>query len=164
MRRIQLKSELRVEEIEQHYRNARDGVSRSQWQIIWLLAQGKRSEEIEAISGYSVKWIRILAGRYNREGAEGIGDKRAGHSGRKAELRVKQQIRLKALVVAAAERHENWNGRRVAAWLSEELGHPVHVQRGYEWLRKLGFSPQVGRRQHVRANKEAQKAFKKRSR
>src|SRR5947209_4360674 len=114
MRRIQLKQDLSVEEIEQQYRSASDGASRSQWQIIWLLAQGKRSEEVEAVTGYSVKWVRILAGRYNREGAEGIGDKRAGHSGRKAELSQKQQTQLKGLIVAAAERRENWNGRRVA--------------------------------------------------
>src|SRR5438876_6270313 len=143
MRRIELKPDLSVEEIEKRYRRASDGASRSQWQIIWLLAQGKRSEEVEAITGYSVKWIRILASRYNREGAEGIGDKRAGHSGRKAELSQKQQAALKGLLVAAAERHENWNGRRVADWLSETLGHSVHVQRGYEWLSKLGFTPQV---------------------
>jgi len=153
-----------VEEIEKQYRSASDGASRSQWQIIWLLAQGKRSEEVEAMTGYSVKWIRILASRYNRAGVEGIGDKRAGHSGRKAELSVKQQVELKGLLVAASERHENWGGRRVAVWLSETLGHPVHMQRGYEWLSKLGFSPQVGRQQHVKANEEAQRAFKKRSR
>jgi hypothetical protein len=36
---------LTTEELEKHYRKARDGVDRSQWQIIWLVAQGKHSGE-----------------------------------------------------------------------------------------------------------------------
>ena len=39
---------LSVEEIEKHYRNASEGVERSQWQIIWLLATGITSREVEA--------------------------------------------------------------------------------------------------------------------
>jgi transposase len=151
-----------MEELEKRYRRADDGVSRSQWQIIWLLAQGQRSEEIHKSTGYSVKWIQVLARRYNTAGAAGIGDKRTGHSGRKAELKPSQQAQLKTILQEAQARNEYWTGPRVAAWISDQVGHPVHVQRGYEWLARLGFSPQIPRRQHVEAKLEDQAVFKKR--
>jgi hypothetical protein len=48
------------EELAKRYRKARAGVDRSQWQIIWLLVQGKHSGEVAAITGYRVGWIRAL--------------------------------------------------------------------------------------------------------
>jgi hypothetical protein len=44
-KRIQIAAHLTVEQLEKHYRQAKDGVERSHYQIIWLLAQGKRTEE-----------------------------------------------------------------------------------------------------------------------
>ena len=70
MRKIHLAEHLTVAEIEKRYRSASDGVGRSQWQIIWLLAQGKTSSEIEAVTDYSLTWIGTIARRYNAEGAQ----------------------------------------------------------------------------------------------
>jgi transposase len=154
---------LSIEETEAHYRRARDGVERSQWQIIWLLAQGKVSQEVKAVTGYSLDWIRAIARRYNAAGAAGIGDKRHGNPGRPGPLTARQQQALKTALSQAQARGERWNGRRVAQWLSAQLGREVHVQRGYEWLAKLGFSPQLPRPQHRQASQEDQRVFKKSS-
>src|SRR5258708_30430107 len=54
MRRLRMAEHLSVEEIEKRYRSANEGVERSQWQIIWLLAGGKTSREVEAAMGYSL--------------------------------------------------------------------------------------------------------------
>lgn len=164
MRRIRLEPHLSIDEIEAQYRRARDGVERSQWQIIWLLGQGKGSREIKAVTGYSLDWIRAIARRYNVEGAAGIGDKRHGNPGRPRPLTTHQQQTLKTALSEAQARGERWSGRRVAQWLSEQLGRVVHVQRGYEWLAKLGFSPQLPRPQHHQASEEDQQVFKKSSR
>lgn len=164
MRRIRLEPHLTVEAIEDQYRKARDGVARSQWQIIWLLAQGKDSAEVQAVTGYSLGWIRAVARRYNAEGASGIGDHRHQNPGRPNPLTSAQQQALKTELSQAQARGESWNGRRVAQWMSERLGRPIHMQRGYEWLAKLGFTPQVPRPRHVEANTEDQQVFKKSSR
>jgi transposase len=163
MRRIQLEPHLSIEAIEQHYRRAHDGVERSQWQIIWLLAQGKGSKEVQAVTGYSVDWIRAVARRYNAEGAAGMGDQRHHNRGRPSPLTPQQQQALKTELTQAQAQGERWSGRRVAQWISERLGRPIHMQRGYEWLAKLGFSPQVPRPRHVEANAEDQRVFKKSS-
>ena len=41
-KRIQIAQHLPIEELEQRYRQAKDGVERSHYQIIWLLAQGRQ--------------------------------------------------------------------------------------------------------------------------
>ena len=43
-KRLSIKEHISVQEIEKLYRGARDVVERSQWQIIWLLAKGSKSE------------------------------------------------------------------------------------------------------------------------
>ena len=56
-----------------------------------------------------------------------------------------------------------WSGRRVALWMSERVGRPIAVQRGYDYLQRLRYSPQVPRQRHVRADAAAQAQFKKSS-
>ena len=41
------------------------------------------------------------------------------------------------------------------------LERPVSEQRGWEWMRRLGFTPQRPRPRETRADPEAQAAFKK---
>lgn len=155
---------LNVEEIEKRYRNADQGVERSQWQIVWLLVEGKTTREVEAATGYSLTWIREIAARYNREGAKGIGDRRHHNPGRAGNLTAQQDKALSAAYEEASIRDEHWNGQQVAAWMSQCLGHPVHMQRGYEWLAKHKQTPQVPRPSHHEANAAEQAAFKKSSR
>jgi len=33
-----------------------------------------------------------------------------------------------------------WNGPKVAAWMQERLGRPVAAQRGWDYLRLVGYS------------------------
>jgi len=160
MRKIELAKYLTVEEIECQYRHSAEGVGRSQWQIIWLLAQGRSTQAIRDVTGYSLPWIRTLARRYNAEGVAGIGDKRHANRGRQAALTNAQQRQLRSLLEAALARQEAWSGREVAAWMSQELGRAVHVQRGYAWLAKLGYSSQVPRPHHAKAAVEDQRVFK----
>jgi transposase len=164
MRRIKLATHLSIEEIEARYRGASDGVGRSQWHIVWLLAQGKPSREGAAVTGYGLDWIRALARRYHAKGPSGIGDGRHTKSGRPSPLSQVQQQRLKQEILAAQARGESWKGRQVAQWMSEQLGRPIYMQRGYEWLAKLGFSPQMPRPAHKNADVEDQAVFKKSSR
>ena len=53
-----------------------------------------------------------------------------------------------------------WTCRQVANWMSQTLRRPVSPQRGWEWMRRLGFTPQRPRPRETRADLEAQEAFK----
>ncbi len=46
------------------YRAAKNPVTRTQYQIIWLLASEKKTTEVAIAMGYTVEWVRELARRY----------------------------------------------------------------------------------------------------
>lgn len=74
-KRIAIATHLDISELEKLYHQSKDGVESRQYQIIWLLAQGKKTEEVEEITGYSRTWIYALVKRYNELGISGIGDR-----------------------------------------------------------------------------------------
>jgi transposase len=50
----------------------------------------------------------------------------------------------------------------VARWIEERRGlEKVHAQRGWEYLRKVGHTPQVPRPSNSRADASEREAFKK---
>jgi len=71
------------------------------------------------------------------------------------------QARLRRALGGPAPDGELWTGRKVAAWMAAELGRPVGEPRGWEWMVRLGFSPQRPRPKEARADPAAQEAFKK---
>jgi transposase len=152
---------LTLDELEQRYRRSGDPVARSQWQIVWLLSSGMPTAEVARVSRYSVNWVREIARRYREEGPIGIGDRRHGNPGAAPLLDAGQQAQLRVALGGPAPHGDLWTCRSVAAWMSQTLGRPVSAQRGWEWMRRLGFTPQRPRPRETRADAEAQEAFKK---
>src|SRR3954452_10846896 len=151
---------LTIEELEQRYRGAMDPVARSQWQIVWLLAGGMPTAQVAQVTGYGVRWIQEIARRY-RAGPEAIGDRRHTNPGAAPLLDAALQAQLQTALAGPAPDRGIWTGRWVAHWMSERLGRPIHVQRGWEWMRRLGFTPQRPRPRETRADAAAQEEFKK---
>lgn len=152
-----------IAELEASYRRAHDPVARSQWQIIWLLACGEPTPAVVVATGYSPSWIATVVGRYNRDGPVGIGDRRHRNPGAQPLLSADQQATLRAALAGSSPDGGRWTGPKVAAWMAAHLGRPVHVQRGWEYLRRLGFTPQIPRPAHTQADPVAQTAFKQTS-
>ena len=93
-KRITIAEHSNISELEQLYKQAKDGVESRQYQIIWLLAQGKDTVSVEEITGYSRTWIYTLVKRYNEFGISGIGDRRSQNQGAKALVDDIQQAQL----------------------------------------------------------------------
>src|SRR5215212_11111984 len=161
MRRLRVPPHLTVEELEQRYRWATDPVARSQWQMVWLLSGGAPTAEVARVTGYSVNWVREIARRYREEGPAGIGDRRHSNPGAAPLLDAGQQAQLRVALGGPAPHGDLWTCRSVAAWMSQTLGRPVSEQRGWEGMRRLGFTPQRPRPRETRADPETQAAFKK---
>ena len=151
---------LTIAELEQRYRQAGDPVARSQWQILWLLAGGMPTAEVARVTGYSVRWVQEIARRY-RAGPEAIGDRRHTNPGAAPLLNGQQQEQLRSALAGPAPDGGIWSCRQVAAWIGEQIGRPVDPARGWEWMRRLGFTPQRPRPHETRADPVAQEAFKK---
>jgi transposase len=160
-RSLPIPAHLTLDELEQRYRRSGDPVARSQWQMVWLLAGGASTAEVGRSTGYSANWIREIARRYREEGPAGVGDRRHGNPGGAPLLDAAQQEQLRDALGGPAPDGGIWTCRSVAAWMGALLGRPVSEQRGWEWMRRLGFTPQRPRPREARADPEAQAAFKK---
>jgi transposase len=153
---------LPVEELEARYRSARDVTTARHTQAIWLLAQGRTVPEVAEVLAFVPRWVTQLAARYNALGPEVLGDQRR-RNGRAASLLTPD------LLAALAERLKQppedggvWSGPKVAGWMARHLGlRKVHPQRGWEALKRIGWSVQAPRPRHARAaTPEQQAAFK----
>jgi transposase len=160
-RRLSIPPHLTLTELEQRYRRAGDPVARSHWHILWLLTSGTPTAEVARVTCYSVNWVREIARRYREDGPVGIGDRRHSNPGAAPLLDAVQQEQLRVALSGPAANGDLWTCRSVAAWMSAAVGRPVSEQRGWEWMRRLGFTPQRPRPRETRADPAAQAAFKK---
>lgn len=160
-KRISIAAHSKISELEQLYRQARDGIQSRQYQIIWLLAQGNRTEEVEEITGYSRTWIYALVKRYNELGVEGLGDRRQSNQGSQPLVDDMHQARLWQALQEKAPDGGLWNGRKVADWLSEITATHIRRQRGWEILRQMTFRLRVPRPSHTHSDPFEQEVWKK---
>jgi transposase len=162
-KRLTVAPHLEPDELERRYRAASDVVARSQWHMLWQLAQGKTAACVAELTGYHVTHVRQVLHRYNDHGPESIRDRRRDNPGRALALSLTEQDELRAALFQPPADGGIWTSQKVADWLSSKRGKKVNVARGWEWLKRLGFSLQTPRPRHAKADPQAQEAFKKRS-
>ena len=153
---------LPLEALEARYRAARDATEARHTQAIWLLAQGRTFVEVAEVMAFVPRWVEELAARYNALGPAALGDQRR-QNGRAASLLTKDVLTaLTERVQTPPDDGGLWSGPKVAAWMARQLGlERVHPQRGWEALKRIGWSLQAPRPRHPRAaTPEQQAAFK----
>jgi transposase len=150
---------LSVEELEGRHRAARDATEARHAQAIWLLAQGRTVLEVSAVLAFAPRWVTKLAARYNAFGPEALGDGRR-RNGKAASLLTDEVLSaLAERVRTPPEDGGLWSGPKVALWMARHLGlAKVHAQRGWEALRRIGWSLQAPRPRHPRAATPAEQA------
>jgi transposase len=159
-----LAAHLSPAELGQRYRAARSPVERSHLQIVWLLSRGRSEREVAQVTGYGRRWMAEIIRRYNGAGPDGLGDRRRGNVGARPLLGAEGEAALRAALAAPPADGGLWTGPKVAAWMGARLGREVWPQRGWDYLRKLGHSPQVPRPRHAKAaSPEEQAGYKKSS-
>lgn len=124
-KRLTLQPHLSMEELEQRYRQTKDSVERSHYQILWLLAKGKTTREVSEVIRYSLHWIRVIARRYNSDGVEAIADPRHDNRGATPMLSEVQQMQLLQVLSGPAPDGGLWTGTKVAKWIAELIDRPV---------------------------------------
>ncbi len=139
-RRIHLEPHLTNHELYERYRHACEPVERSHWQFLWLLANGLTATAVSGATGYSAYWIGQIARRYNREGPDGLRDRRHRTGGHRLLLPPARHAELCDALVGPHPEGDRWCGRTVATWISERIGRDVRRQTGWRYLRRLGAS------------------------
>jgi len=66
-------------ELEARYKTAADPVAKSHFHALWLLSSGYGIAQVAELLSFSTRWIRLLINRYNQDGPEALGDRRAGN-------------------------------------------------------------------------------------
>ena len=115
------------------------------------MAQGHSVCDVADRLAFVPRWVEQLAARYDAHGPQALGDLRR-HNGRNP------QLLTEAVLAALAERLREppedgglWSGPKVAAWMAAHLGiEKVHAQRGWEALKRIGWSVQTPRPRHPR--------------
>ena len=150
---------LSVAELEARYRAARDVTEARHVQAIWLLAQGRTVLEVAEVLAFAPRWVTRLAARYNAFGPDALGDRRR-HNGKAASLLTPDLLAaLAQRVQMPPEDGGVWSGPKVALWMAAHLGlAKVHPQRGWEALKRIGWSIQAPRPRHARAATPEQRA------
>ena len=147
--RITLINHLSHQELQQHYRQSKNVVESRQYHVIWLLAQGKKTEEVQQITGYSRTWIYKLVQRYNQFGFEGLQDRRKNNRGSEPLIDDVVQAHLWQVLQENAPEGGRWNGRQVADWLTQVTGKKISRQREWEILGQMTFRLRVPRPCHT---------------
>src|SRR3712207_4090529 len=117
--------ELEPARLEKLYRKASDPVLRTHLLMVWRLSVGDSIREVAGMVGYSEKWVREIARRYEREGLEGLGDRRHGNPGAKkrALLDEEGQTELQAALLEGSPPGGGmWSGQKVARWIEQKTG------------------------------------------
>jgi transposase len=154
--------------LESLYRKARDPVLRTHLLMVWRVSLGDSIGEVAERVGYSKKWTTEIVRRYESAGVDALGDRRHGNPGAKerALLDESEQEELREALEGPPPTSVGggmWSGPKVARWIEQKRGlERVHAQRGWEYLRKVGHSPQVPRPSNAQgADSEEREAFKK---
>jgi transposase len=162
--RLTIRQYLSVGELKKLYMDCTDGVEKTHWQTIWLLARTDATfsaEEVGSLLGYCADWVRRLARRYNKMGPAGLEDKRK-YNGQKQILSETKRKQLEELLRKRPRDGGLWTSKKVSTWMSGKLARKVSSVTGWKYLKRLGFTLQVPRPKHgSSATKAEQTAFKK---
>ena len=78
---VRIVAHLTIDDLAYPYRKATGSIERSHFQIIWLMAQGKRVSQVAESTGYCANWIRMLGRHYNQDGLRALADQRKHNNG-----------------------------------------------------------------------------------
>ncbi len=152
---------LKPEEVLEHYRKAREAIEACRWLTVFHALQGKKAREIAQMLHRSIRWVRLVLARYNREGPAALQDRRHQNPGQKPKLTPEETKTLLKLLEAPPPDGGLWTGPKLQAWVRAHLGKALSLNPIYRFLKEAGFSLKTPRPRHRRGDQEAQEAFKK---
>src|SRR3954465_5394964 len=153
-----LAAHLSPAELGRRYRAARSPVERSHLQIVWLLSRGRGEREGAQVTGCGRRWVGEVARRYDEDGPGGLGDRRRGNAGARPLLGAEDEAALGGAPGRPPAAGGLGTGPKGATGMAARLGREVRPQRGWDYLKKLGYSAQRPRPRHAAAASPARQA------
>jgi transposase len=155
---------LSATELKHSYREVTNAIEARHWQLLWFIALSKTIKEAAAVLGINYDYARSIVKSYNQHGDPAIHLKKQPPKQRPTHALL-NTLQLEALRLSLAGESRDrglWTGPKVALWMAQKIGRErVGKQRGWEYLKKCGYSPQRPRPQHKNRDKIEQENLKK---
>lgn len=164
-RKLHLEPHFSVSELKTRYRESQDPIETRRWHLIWLVADQQSLSAAAAAVGLNYDYARDIVRAYNTQGALGVRNRlKASRPGRHstALLSQGQCEALRQRLQTPPDDGGIWSGPKVAREIARMSGRKhIWPQRGWEYLKALGYSCQQPRPRHVKGDPTEQAAFKK---
>lgn len=165
-RKLELVPHLGEAELKERYRKAKDPVEARRWHLLWKVALGWTIKQSALAVGLDYDYARRIIKNYNEMGVNSVQNYRNKNrknqgGGHQPLLNEEQLKRLAKACQGKPPDRGVWTGPKVARWIERETGKSqVHNQRGWDYLKKLGYSWQRPRPKHRKGCPQAQTEFK----
>ena len=151
--------------LKEKYLKSKDSVEARRWHLLWKVSQGWTLKNSAIAVGCSYPYAQKILSQYNQNGEEGVTNRKNKTSNHvRGKKRLLSQPQLEKLTRAIEQKSPDggiWTGTKVARWIEKETGREkVWNQRGWDYLKKCGYSWQSPRPTHKKANKLEQEMFK----
>lgn len=160
-----LATHLNLNELKLKYLMSQDPVESRRWHLLWKVGLGWTIKNSAVAVGLNYQYAQRIVKKYNQLGELGVKNNRkqaVKHRRGKKALLNDQQLHL--LAKKLQERPEDggiWTGPKVARWIEQEIPREkVSNQRGWDYLKKCGYSWQKPRPKHKKGDQKEQEEFK----
>ena len=152
-------------ELQEKYFKSKDTVETKRWHLLWKISLWWTIKNSVIAVGCSYPYTQKILNRYNKNGGEGVRNRKNKTSNHiRGKKRLLSQPQLEKLTIAIANKPPDggiWTGTKVTCWIERETGREkVWNQRGWDYLKKCGYSWQSPRPAHKKADKLEQELFK----
>ena len=144
-------------ELKEKYQKSRDSVEARRWHLLWKISLGWTIKNSAIAVGCSYVYAQKILSQYNLHGEAGVKNRKNQTSNHvRGKKRLLSQPQLEKLTEAIAKESPDggiWTGTKVARWIEKETGRKkIWNQRGWDYLKKCGYSWQSPRPTHKKAN------------
>lgn len=165
-KKAHLESHLSREELKRRYLHSCEAVESRRWHLLWMIASKWTIKKAAEAIAINYDYAKEILYNYNRQGVVAISNRRkmVCRNRKNALLNAQGLSKLGQALKNRPADGGIWTGPKVADWIAEETGREkVWKQRGWDYLKRLNYSPQKPRPKHYKGDKNEQEAFKKNS-
>jgi transposase len=158
-RRVQIAWEVEdtPEALREQYRRQEESEVRTRLHALWLLRTGWSMEEVAGVVGVHYRTVQRWVGWYRHGGIAEVGARHGGGHGQPSWLTPGQE----SAVAEEAAKGSFTTAAEVRRWVADQFGITYRPKGIYGLLRRVRCGPKVPRPIHVKADPEAQEAWKR---
>jgi len=164
-RHFHLVNHLTIDQVRAQERASTTSTATRRWQLVRLVMCGQTVRDASALVGYHERYAHMLLHAYNDVGPSALAQRPRNVTERRRPQRLLDEAQMKQLALALGGPAPDgglWTGPKVARWIASVTGREkVCPQRGWVYLKRLGFVLRRPRPRHAKADAERQEAFKK---